>query len=291
MKPSKKQILNSIAAVANELGHTPSRNEFIFRSGISLHFILQFFPSWNTAVRTAGLPLYSQNAKIADHALLEDWGRVARKNRSIFRTRARLPRSVYLRQGKYNPHTFANRFGNWAGVPLAFRRFADGKRKWTDVLALIPPPGFHSSRSRHSHSRLGEIPSPTAPSRQLLHRALKDRTSYGNPTNFLGLRYEPVNEQGVVLLFGMLANHLGYKIEAMQTGFPDCEAIRLVAPNRWQRVHIEFEFESKNYRDHAHPTTGCDVIVCWRHNWPKCPSHIEVLELSSHLKSLADPED
>jgi hypothetical protein len=282
MRPDKKQILNSIAAVANELGHTPSRNEFISRSGISLHFILQFFPSWNTAVRTAGLPLYFQNAKIPDHALLEDWGKVARKNPSIFRTRARLPRHVYLRQGKFSPHTFANRFGSWAGVPRAFRRFADGKRKWADVLSLIPPPGLHSSRSMRSHSR-PDVLSPAIPAKQLNHPALKDRTSYGNPTNFLGLRYEPVNEQGVVLLFGMLAENLGYRIEAMQTGFPDCEAVRQVAPNRWQRVRIEFEFESKNYRDHAHPATGCDVIVCWRHNWPQCPNHIEVLELSSRV--------
>ena len=82
---------------------------------------------------------------------------------------------------------------------------------------------------------------------------LTDRISYGNPTNFLTLRHESVNEQGVVILFGMLAENLGYRIETVQKGFPDCEAIRQVAPNRWQRVQIEFEFESKNYRDYGHP--------------------------------------
>jgi hypothetical protein len=40
-----------------------------------------------------------------------------------------------------------------------------------------------------------------------------------------------------------------------------------------------------NFRDHGHPLTGCDVIVCWLHNWPDCPAHIEVLELSSFIKS------
>ena len=89
-----------------------------------------------------------------------------------------------------------------------------------------------------------------------------------------------------MLLFGMLAKDLGYMIEAVQKGFPDCEAIRQVAPERWQRVNIEFEFESKNFRDHGHPLTGCDVIVCWRHNWDNCPDHIEVLELCSRIKSL-----
>ena len=101
-----------------------------------------------------------------------------------------------------------------------------------------------------------------------------------------------MNEQGVVLLFGMLAKDLGYMIEAVQTGFPDCEAMRQIAPERWQRVHIEFEFESRNFRDHGHPPTGCDVIVCWRHNWDDCPEGIiEVVELSSIIKSLAKSED
>jgi len=54
--------------------------------------------------------------------------------------------------------------------------------------------------------------------------------------DFRGLRHEPINEQGVVLLFGMLAEELGYRIEAVQNEFPDCETKRQVGPNRWQRV-------------------------------------------------------
>jgi hypothetical protein len=108
--------------------------------------------------------------------------------------------------------------------------------------------------------------------------------------DFRGLRHEPVNEQGVVLLFGMVAKELGYTVEAVQSGFPDCEAKRQIAPERWQRVHLEFEFESRNFRDHGHSLTGCDVIVCWRHNWPDCPPHLEILELSSLIKSLPTSE-
>jgi hypothetical protein len=119
------------------------------------------------------------------------------------------------------------------------------------------------------------------------HAALKDRPVYGNPSHFRGLGHEPVNEQGVVLLFGMLAKDLGYAIEAVQTGFPDCEAMRRIGPERWQRVNIEFEFESKSFHQHGHPSNGCDVIVCWRHNWQECPKHIEVVEFSSVVKSLA----
>ena len=109
--------------------------------------------------------------------------------------------------------------------------------------------------------------------------------------DFRGLRHEPVNEQGVVLLFGIVAKELGYMVEGMQRGFPDCEAKRQIGPERWQRVNIEFEFESRNFRDHGHPASGCDVIVCSRHNWEECPANIEVVELSRVIKSLANTKD
>ncbi len=284
--PNKRHILNSIAAIARQLGRPPSRSEFISRSGISLHFVLQSFPSWNEAIRAVGLRPYSLNARIDDRALLEDWGRTVRRNRPIVRNRGRLPRHVYRRQGKYSPHTLANRFGGWSSVPRAFRHFAKGQREWADVLALLPAPVARALSSNAARSQTSESSVSSIPPKQLQHPPLKGRAIYGNPTNFRGLRYEPVNEQGVVLLFGMLAKDLGYLIEAVQKGFPDCEAMRQVAPDRWQRVHIEFEFESKNFRDHGHPLTGCDVIVCWHHNWPDCPDHIEILELSTRIKSL-----
>ena len=132
--PDKKQILNSIAAIAKQLGRAPSRSEFISRSGISLHFVLQSFPSWSEAIQAAGLRPYTLNVRIEDASLLEDWGKTARRNKAVLRNRARLPRHIYRRQGKYSPHTLANRFGGWSSVPHAFRKFARGKREWSDFL-------------------------------------------------------------------------------------------------------------------------------------------------------------
>ena len=153
------------------------------------------------------------------------------------------------------------------------------------MLALLP---------RVAPTKAAERPRSTPGSRVTQRYAgpglPKDRATYGNPINFHEMRHEPVNEQGVVLLFGILAKKLGYTIEAVQTGFPDCEAKRQIGPDRWQRVRIEFEFESRSFRDHGHPSSGCDVIVCWRHNWEDCPKHIEVVELSSTIMSLANSE-
>jgi hypothetical protein len=66
----------------------------------------------------------------------------------------------------------------------------------------------------------------------------------------------------------------------VQTGFPDCEAKREVSSGVWKHSKVELEFESRNFKDHRHDPKGCDVIVCWVHNWPECPRGIEVIELS-----------
>lgn len=143
------------------------------------------------------------------------------------------------------------------------------------------------NRARPLNWQSSSATSPT----KLRHAPLKGRPTYGGALDFRGLRHEPINELGVVLLFGLVAKELGYIVESVQSGFPDCEAKRQIGPQQWQRVHIEFEFESRNYRTHGHPFTGCDVIVCWRHNWPDCPPQIEILELSSLIRSLPTSDD
>ena len=301
----RKRITDSIASIARKLGRAPSRSEFIATSGISAHFVLRCFRGWNEAVRAAGLCPNTSNVRVEDRALLEDWGKQVRRNRGIH------PRYAHLREGKYDPSTIERRFGPWSKLPEVFRKFAKGKRGWADVVALLPDPVPSGPvpkppRQRLNHnsasptvSRAGSLfRSPLAcPPWRATRRPAPTRSgsplssfTYGNPTNFHALRHEPVNEQGVVLLFGMLAKELGFLIEAVQKGFPDCEAKRQISPERWQRVNIEFEFESRNFRDHRHPLNGCDVIVCWRHNWDDCPKHIEVVELSSVVRSLASEE-
>jgi len=276
--PNKQQILDSLTAIAKRLGRAPSRAEFITRSGISLRFVLRWFPSWSATVRAAGLRPYALNVRIDDRLLLEDWGRAVRKHRAV------PPRRVYLVLGKYNPSTLAHRFGAYSSMPEAFRDFAKGHRQWADVLALIPAPVSSSPFAKLVRTRLpNHAPAFLPPKTWPVPRP--GQPTYGNPTQFRWLPHEPMNELGVVLLFGMLAKDLGYLIENVQNGFPDCEAKRQVGPGRWQRIRIEFEFESRNFREHAHPADGCDLIVCWRHNWPACPTHLEVLELSHVLNA------
>jgi hypothetical protein len=117
-------------------------------------------------------------------------------------------------------------------------------------------------------------------------RPLKDRPLLGAPTGLPAFPYEPVNEMGVMVLFSMMAQHLGFVIESVQAGFPDCQAKIEVEPGRWQHFRIEFEYESRGFKQHGHDPSQCDLIVCWRHNWKNCPPHIQVLELSKLVAGL-----
>ncbi len=221
------------------------------------------------------------NVRLSDDELLRSWGAFVRKERQI------PARHRYRVDGEYSPGVFERHFGPWSALPEKFRRFAEGKPEWADVLALLPLPRSSGSHPAAPAPSVNAAASPSRPQ----HSKLGDRPTYGDPVDFRGLRHEPVNEQGVVFIFGMVARELGYLVEAVQAGFPDCEAKRQVGPGKWQRVRIEFEFESRSFRDHGHPPEGCDLIVCWVHNWSECPSHLEILELSTVIRSLAQSEE
>jgi hypothetical protein len=100
----------------------------------------------------------------------------------------------------------------------------------------------------------------------------------------MALGLAPTNEMGVVFLFGTLAKELGFMVIRLQSEFPDCEAFLEVEPGRWQWVRIEFEYESRNFLAHGHRIDGCDLLVCWKHNWEGCP--LDVVELSKVVEEL-----
>ena len=63
---------------------------------------------------------------------------------------------------------------------------------------------------------------------------------FGDKVQFKSLSCAPVNELGVVYLFGVLHETFDFKIESIQAGFPDCIARRQAGPNRGGEVGIEF---------------------------------------------------
>lgn len=193
-------------------------------------------------------------------------------------------RSVVSRSGSgYSNKPFKRRFGPWSQVLVEYRRwkeqhqFAFTEPPQPEIAAALSRPKATSETASHDErTRLSEN-RPTAARPQL----------FGSPIDFRGLRHAPINEQGVVYLFGMVSRELGFAIESIQQGFPDCEGKYLHDRKRglWARARIEFEFKASNFLAHGHAIDGCDFIVCWLNDWPDCP--LQVIELSSEIKRLA----
>ncbi len=220
---------------------------------------------------------------IESAALLEDWGRVARQ---LQRTPTR---ADYRVMGTFAARTLTMRFKTWAGIGKAFAEFAGDGPKWADVKRMIA----ESMMDEGGRMKKKKTSSQGLRQTQLKHqrrvwvsRRERGRTDaklpvFGQRLGLAALEHAPMNESGVLFLFGALAERLGFCVERLGPGFPDCEAKRLMGPDVWERVRVEIEYESRNFKAHKHPPEGCDLIVCWVHNWPECP--VEVLALKDEV--------
>src|SRR5260370_24419252 len=114
----KQDILDSIRAIAKGLGRAPTRSEFVSLAGISEYFVSQCFPSWNDAVRSAGLHANTMNVRPEDSELLKDWGETDRTNRAIPAPPA------YRPAGQNDPCTLETRLGPRSSLTDVFLNFA-----------------------------------------------------------------------------------------------------------------------------------------------------------------------
>ncbi len=117
-------------------------------------------------------------------------------------------------------------------------------------------------------------------------RFTRHKNIVGSLINFRGLVYAPVNENGVIFLFGKVAADLNMYVETIRPGYPDCIAKRYIGKGKWEEIRIEFEFCSSHFKTHKHDPNYCDAIVCWSHDWDEHPKHIEIIELQSLIQQL-----
>jgi hypothetical protein len=275
---TKEEMIAAIRECADQLGRSPTQEEFMSKMNVARRFIRNKFGSYTRALRAAGREPARSCARLSLNDLFLDWAGMAR-------SLGRVPSIAhYQRHSKYSVRPLLQRCTNWTQVPLKMKAFAEQaglSNDWADVLVMV-----------EAHRREVEDAGTRPASGHGKPRVWTDRPVLGRPLISSALAHCPTNELGVIYLFGMLAGQLGFIVTHIQSAFPDCEAIREVEKDRWQRVHIEFEYESRNFVKHFHRAEECDVIVCWTHNWPDCP--LDVVELRTvmldrqNLKPSAD---
>lgn len=273
-KDIKQEIIKEIQRIFKEKGEI-TLTLFKRESKFSAWHIFKYFNSWNEAVEQAGLQADYSSKKIEDEKLFMELKRVFEKLTKVSTTLA------FQRESKFSLNVYKRRFGKWDDVLLSFRNWLEVNKIDFPYVDQLP----YKSRIPQEIERAKTEETATQfkagwPSVKGVH--------YGPILNFRGLQHAPINEQGVVYLFGMVSFELGFIIEAIRTGFPDCEGKRLIDEKKglWERVAIEFEYKSSGFKEGGHDPNKCDLIVCWEHDWADCP--IEVLELKTKIKQLEE---
>jgi hypothetical protein len=293
---SKVEVIAAILGCAEKLGRVPTVAELIEHERIDRVEVRKHFGNYTAALEACNLEIPERGRKLEMDRLFEDWAGVVRKLKklpSVFE---------YEQNSRYTEKPLTSRFGTWAQVPAALKMYAAQQglaEEWRDVMELVEEEEkWASARGRSAKGFLsgsadgrpgggtegvpgGTLCGEATLSAMVLAVIDESRPVYGVVIGTHAHVYAPTNESGVVCLFGAMAQQLGFMVLRIQTEFPDCEAIRLVAPGRYQRVRIEFEYESRNFLRHEHDAEECDLIVCWEHNWRECP--VEVMELRGKI--------
>jgi len=106
---------------------------------------------------------------------------------------------------------------------------------------------------------------------------------HGDLLGFKGIVYEPINEQGVILLFAAMAEDLNFMIESIRSTFPDALLKRRNSKGRWQPVRAEFEFKASTFIQHGHNQGDCDLIICWENDIKSKTMKVPILSLKDEV--------
>jgi hypothetical protein len=268
----QEEIVAEIKRISSKLAVSHlTQKDFARNSKTSISTVCGIYGSWNRAIEASGLEavrhFIPEHHEIPEQELMGEMIRLTRELR-------KKPSDREMQAlGKFSPKPYRKRWGSFVkGREMAYRKL--GYPDLNNVVAEI--------------ANTTTLPKPVIVPNTIKPKEARARkkVQFGEPIDFRGLRFAPINEQGVVYLFGMISRELGFLIESIRTEYPDCEGKRCTdkSENRWEHVLIEFEYKSNQFREHGHSPEGCDLIVCWIHDWEDCP--IEVLELRSAIKYL-----
>jgi hypothetical protein len=212
---TRESIIEAARAVAKDFEGSPSKADFVRLTGIGEYHLWRLFPDggWTKVRELAGIERHPQDYDaLSDERLLAEYLKVAKQagripTWNIFESIANVSRSVITR-----------RFGGLQGTLKRLGDYLEAHEPESTLLVEL--------QAKFKH----EIPTPPAGSHTLSKTVWTKGSGpvFGQPIDFRGLRHAPINEQGVVFLFGMVAYELGFIVESVQAGYPDCEAKRCV---------------------------------------------------------------
>jgi hypothetical protein len=265
---SKEELVAAVKKCAEELGRVPTFSDFRSHTRISPRQVRINFGTYTRLLFESGLERGGPGCVVSLKALFEDWGKVVRRL-------GKIPTMAdYDLEGRYSVRPLLRRFKTWSQMPAGLLQYARHEglgEEWQDVLKII------ENRQKVSEDAARTSAAGIHP--PVDWRMVTDNQPVFGPPMHAPLMCAPINEQGVLFAFGSVARELGFAMLQVQTAFPDCIGLRHIGGGRWRWVKIELEYESRNFLTHMHSSAGCDLIVCWRHNWPECP--VEVIELQN----------
>lgn len=288
---SKEEMIAAIKSCAEKLGRTPTCHEVCEMSEgkLTKAHIHGKFGGYMRALAECGLKRQdkAQPRPAMEHFI--NWATVARKLKKVPTF------AEYRSESDVSHRALQRKFKGWSLVPVGILKFIEREKleeEWGDVAEIIRQHMVNSAMRWPWVAPLGvpqdgeHVATPVAmqalPMVNTCPPIIKGRPFYGEPIQHPAMSHAPTNEMGVMVLFGAMARDLGFVVIRVQAAFPDCEAMRRMENGRCQRVLIEVEFDSRNFMEHMHDINGCDLIVCWVHNWKECP--VEVIELSKFLR-------
>lgn len=257
--------LSEMRRIAEMLGsRVLTKRQFDSHANVSSYTVIKRFDTWVKALIAAGL---EKSENLRDELTLESLATVFSETT---RKMGKIPTIWQLaRRTGYCKNTFSRKFGGY----FVFKQAA--------IEYLLSRPDAVDPLTRDLL---------TVEQRKLLESSPKHAEAspfkFGRTLGFRAFAYAPTYEQEVVALFGAVAGELGFEIISQRIAFPDC-LTRRILPGRRKRFcecRIEFELRSRDFLAHGHPTDGCDLIVCWEHNWETAP--LEVLELRAEISRL-----
>jgi hypothetical protein len=298
-KYSKEEIISEVKIADNKSDEPLTLKDFVRMSGIKEWQIKNFFPKggWSELKRLANIKDEPKPSIKLSRKKFAFKGKAIKKKPNLTKEYVIAEEDIIVEEDivdeevaeeKVDANKAAKKDADAikAAAEKSAKEDAEAIKAAAEKSAKENAEAIKAAAEKSAKEKIVEPPiSPSKQSQKGITDTIKDDIAeFGELIDFRGLRHAPINQNGVIFLFGMVSNELGFMVEAIHAAFPECEAKRHVGENRYQRVRIKFEYKSSNYMSHGYDPAGADMIVCWVHDWHDCP--LEVLELQIAIDKL-----